>query len=196
MKVWSRSAPRFGIAACILFLFNSCFQERIPEKPADKTDWLSPTEVPILLENLSKSVATLNLNNYQRCFKTEGYHFQADPDLAANNQGLFGLWKWEKENQFFFNLHRSAQPLSNSNVFTYSNKRENNVSADSVELTANYQLAVYHQDTVFKAVNFQGLLTLQLKRNAQNEWQIVQWRDNKTGEFKCISDLKQRFFAP
>lgn len=179
-----------------LCLLLSCFSERSPEKPADNTGWISPTEVSILSENLSRSLAGLNLNNYRRCLAVDKFAFFADPTIAANNQGLFSTWNWDKENQFFNNLSLAAQPLSTGNSFTLSNIRNNNFGADSLEMTASYQMAVYHQDTSFRAVNFRGLLTLQLKRNAQNEWQIVQWRDNKTETAPCLSELKQHFFAP
>jgi hypothetical protein len=179
-----------------LVFLSGCFQGRSPELPADNTGWVSPTEVSILMENLQKSVSTLNLNNYRRCLLSEKYVFYADPDVAANNQGLFSGWNWDKENQFFNNLIVASQPLSSGNSFTLSAIRNNNLGADSVELTADYAMAVYHQDSSFKAVNFRGLLTLQLKRNAQNEWQILQWRDNKTGSGTCLSELKQHFFAP
>ena len=180
----------------LLFFLPACFKERSPEKPADNTGWVSPTEVSILSDNLSKSISTLNLNNYRRCLAADKFSFFADPTIAANNQGLFSNWNWDKENQFFNNLIVAAQPLSAGNSFTLSNIRNNNFGADSLEMAADYQMAVYHQDTVFKAVNFRGLLTLQLKRNAQNEWQIVQWRDNKTETAPCLSELKQHFFAP
>lgn len=179
----------------LLFL-GSCFGERSPEKPAENTGWVSPTEVSILSDNLSRSISTLNLNNYRRCLAAEKFSFFADPTIAANNQGLFSSWNWDKENQFFNNLMVAAQPVSSGNSFVMSNIRNNNFGADSLEMAADYQLAVYHQDTSFKAVNFRGLLTLQLKRNAQNEWQIVQWRDNKTQTAPCLSELKQHFFAP
>ena len=180
----------------MLLLLASCFSERSPEKPADNTGWLSPTEVNILTDNLSRSIATLNLNNYRRCLAADKFLFFADPTIAANNQGLFSAWNWDKENQFFNNLLVAAQPLSSGNSFVLSNIRNNNFGADSLELAADYQMAVYHQDTSYRAVNFRGLLTLQLKRNAQNEWQIMQWRDNKSETAPCLSELKQHFFAP
>ena len=180
----------------VLLWFTSCFNERSPEKPVDTTGWVSPTEVSILTDNLSKAIKTMNLNNYRRCLAADRFQFFADPDLAASNQGLFSSWTWDKENAFFTNLQVAAQPLSASNSFAYSNIRFNNFGVDSVEMVANYQLALYHQDVNFKNVNFKGLLTLQMKRNAQNEWQIVQWRDNKINQYACLSELKQHFYAP
>lgn len=193
MQVFEKAGRLAGL---FLIFLSACFQVRSPEKPSDVTGWVSPTEVSILMENLQKSVSALNLNNYRRCLLAERFVFFADPDVAANNQGLFTGWNWDKENQFFNNLVVASQPLSTTNSLTLSSIRNNNLGADSVELTADYQMAIYHQDTSFKAVNFRGLLTLQLKRNAQNEWQIIQWRDNKTGNTACLSELKQHFFAP
>lgn len=179
----------------LLLLMASCFEVRSPEKPADATGWISPTEIPILTENLSKSLVTLNLNNYRRCLQADNFVFFADPDIAAINQGMFSGWTWDKENQFFNNLMLASRPVSTSNSFLLSNLRSNNIGVDSVELAADYQLAIFHQDTSFKPVNFRGLLTFQLKRNAQNEWQIVQWRDNKVNGNTCLSELKQHFFV-
>ena len=177
-------------------LMVACFNERSPEKPAEGTDWVSPTEISILMDNLSRNLSTLNLNNYRRCLASEKFSFLADPTLAANNQGLFGTWNWDKENQFFNNLNRAAQPVSQNNSLVFSNIRNNNFGPDSVEVTADYQLSVYHQDTAFKTVNFRGLASFQIKRNTQNEWQIVKWQDNKTGTGTCITELRQHFFAP
>lgn len=180
----------------LLLPLHACFDVRSPEKPVDNTGWISPTEINILTDNLGKSLTSLNLNNYRRCLATDKFVFFADPDVAANNQGVFSFWTWDKENQFFNNLQVQSTPVSTSNSFLLSNVRNNNIGVDSVELAADYQLAVYHQDTSFSPVNFRGLLTLQLKRNAQNEWQIVQWRDNKMNQYACISELKQHFYAP
>lgn len=185
-----------GFALLLLILpMVACFDVRSPEKPDDATGWISPTEVIILTDNLSKSLSTLNLNNYRRCLNADKFVFLADPDIATTNQGMFAGWNWDKENQFFNNLLLASRPVSASNSFLLSNVRSNNIGVDSVEFTADYQMAVYHQDTAFKPVNFSGLLTFQLKRNSQNEWQIVQWRDNKINNNSCLSDLKQHFYV-
>jgi hypothetical protein len=40
------------------------------------------------------------------------------------------------------------------------------------------------------------LLSFQMRRNRQNEWQIVTWQDNKTNSGPCWTELRQHFFAP
>jgi hypothetical protein len=174
----------------------SCFNERSPKKPGENTGWVSPTEPSILIENLQRAVTTLNLNNYRRCLLAEQFRFRADPSLQANNLGLFASWTWDNENQFFNNLSLFSQPVNPGNSLTFSNVRIINANPDSLEYTADYSLSVYHQDTRFQAVTFGGLASFQMKRNRQNEWQIVSWQDNKTRENPCWTELRQYFFAP
>jgi hypothetical protein len=181
------------------FLFlalPSCFNERSPKKPDENTNWISPTEPNILIDNLNKAVSTLDVNNYKRCLASEIFSFRADPNILANNLGLFSKWYWDNENQFFNNLRVAAKPINPNNSLNMSNIRIINVNPDSLEYTANYALNIYHQDTSFAAVRFSGLLSFALKRNRQNEWQIVNWQDNKTNEGPCWTELRQHFFAP
>jgi len=173
-----------------------CFNERSPKKPEDNTDWLTPTEPSILIENLQKAISTLNLNNYRRCIATDNFRFKADPTITANNLGLFNSWTWDNETQYFNNLTRASVPLSSNNSLQFINTRFINISSDSMELTADYNLSIYHQDTSYQSVTFAGLLSFQMKRNRLNEWQIASWQDNKTKSTPCWTELRQHFFAP
>lgn len=175
---------------------TACFNERSPKKPEENTDWISPTEPSILLDNFQKASNTLNLNNYRRCFFTDRFRFFADPTISANNLGLFSNWTWDNELQYFNNLSQASQPVNPNNSLSFSNTRIVNHGADSLELTSDYLLSVYHQDTSYQSVTFTGLLTFQMKRNQQNEWQISRWQDNKTKTNPCWTELRQHFFAP
>lgn len=186
----------FFLCLLILAAMTSCFNERSPKKPEENTDWLTPTEPSILIENLQKAISTLNLNNYRRCIATENFRFKADPTLTANNLGLFNAWTWDNETQYFNNLTQASKPINPNNSFQLINTRIINISSDSLELTADYNLSIYHQDTSFQSVTFAGLLSFQMKRNRQNEWQIAGWQDNKTKSTPCWTELRQHFFAP
>ncbi len=176
--------------------FFGCFNERVPKQPEVNQEWISPTEPSILIGNLVNAVTRLDVNNYKRCMAYEKFTFRADPSLMANNLGLFSHWTWENENQFLNNFRVASQPVNSSNSLTFSNSRINNFNQDSLEYTADYSLNIYHQDTAFKAVGFSGLLSFQMRRNRQNEWQIVTWQDNKTNSGPCWTELRQHFFAP
>jgi len=186
----------FLLLICLFMVLTGCFNEREPKKPDENTSWITPTEPNILLDNLRKAVSTLDLNNYKRCFESEKFRFTADQTIAANNLGLFSNWTWDTENQYFNNLKVSASPLNANNNLNLINSRIINFSPDSLEFTSDYSLSLYHQDTSFASVNFSGLLSFQMKRNRQNEWQIVVWQDNKTKPTPCWTELRQHFFAP
>jgi len=174
----------------------SCFKERSPKKPEENTSWISPTEPSILTENLKKAVIELNFNNYRRCLATDIFRFKADPTITANNLGLFNAWSWDSETQYFNNLTQAAKPVNTNNSLVFTNTRIINISSDSLELTTDYNLSLYHNATDYQSVTFIGLLSLQLKRNRQNEWQVVTWQDNKTTATPCWTELRQHFFAP
>jgi hypothetical protein len=148
------------------------------------------------MDNFKKAISRLDINNYKRCLASDQFSFRADPSIMANNLGLFSKWNWDNENQFFNNLIVAAQPINANNNLALNNIRIINLNLDSLEYTADYALSIYHQDTSFKAVSFAGLLSFQMKRNRQNEWQIVSWQDNKTKPGPCWTELKQHFFAP
>lgn len=173
----------------------ACFKERSPKPPDENSGWVSPTEPSILLDNLKKAVIRLDQNNYRRCFLTEKFVFRADPTILANNLGLFNHWDWDNETQYINNLNLAALPASKNNSLDFQNSKIVNYSSDSLEFTAHYALAIYHQDTSFSTVNFNGIVTLKMKRNRQNEWQIITWEDYKIESQDCWTELKQHFFT-
>lgn len=190
-------AQRFKLFIFLLLVAlgtSSCFSERSPKPPDENSGWVSPTEPSILLENLKKAVTSLDQNNYRRCIASEKFRFKADPTILANNLGLFSIWNWDNEVQYINNLNVAATPASKNNSLTFQNTRTQNYSIDSVEFTANYSLALYHQDTSFSQVNFAGVMVLKMKRNRQNEWQISTWEDVKTDPQACWTELRQHFF--
>jgi hypothetical protein len=195
-RIWKfTSSPAWALVLVMAFCMG-CFSERSPKAPEENTGWISPTEPNILLENLRKAVVELNLNNYRRCLNTDNFRFKADPTLSANNIGLFATWNWDSENQFFNNLSQAAQPVNINNALIFTNTRLINHTSDSIEITADYQLSMLHQDKSYQAFTFAGLASFQMKRNRQNEWQISGWYDNKTKENPCWTELRQHFFAP
>ena len=74
------------------------------------------------------------------------------------------------------------RPISRDQLYT----------ADSVEVSALYQLRIAQQDTAFHAGLLQGNMRLILRRR-NNEWRIIAWRDQRTGPGLCWTDLKKYF---
>lgn len=186
MHYWS-----FGLA---FLLCIACFRVREPALPDGNTDWVTPTEPSILLDNFSKAATQVELNNYKRCLKSNNFSFQADPTIKANNIGLFSNWQLDQEVQYFNNLMVKKANVS-GNALTFNNKKFINYSPDSLEFTAEYELKMYNSDTLLEDNMFIGQLSFIMVRNRQNEWQISQWQDLKTKPTKCWTELKLFFYS-
>ncbi len=96
-----------------------------------------------------------------------------------------------EETTYFTSLRRRSAP-GTTNTLTLTDQRDQLYTADSVEVSALYQLKVAQQDTAFHAGLLQGNLRLILRRR-NNEWRIVAWRDQRTSPGLCWTDLKKYF---
>jgi hypothetical protein len=173
----------------------ACFQLREPAAPTALTSWTSPSEPDILLDNYKQAITTLNLVNYERCFKKDGFKFTPDPTVSGQNVGIFQRWTIQEELEYLKNLRNNGSNTGN-NRLDFSNTKRIFLSVDSLEFNATYNLQLYHSDTSFNNYQFQGNLILTMVRNRSNEWAIRTWQDNKNGNGLCWTDLKQYFVSP
>ncbi|GAC1380258.1 MAG: hypothetical protein NVSMB30_28000 [Hymenobacter sp.] len=154
-------------------------------------EWIQPTQVDILLANFTAAVQHLNAANYERSFSGPGYRFSPDPTSAGSSPALFANWSVPEETTYFTSLRRHTA-ATGSNTLTLTDRRDQLYTADSVEVSALYQLKVTQQDTAFHAGLLQGNLRLILRRR-NNEWRIIAWRDQRTTPGLCWTDLKKYF---
>ncbi|MEL6590244.1 MAG: hypothetical protein AAFQ68_09195, partial [Bacteroidota bacterium] len=58
-------------------IFSACFNIRQVEPPSSSaSNWVSPTDYQILLDNLQLAVNQRNVQNYLRCFEQEELDFE------------------------------------------------------------------------------------------------------------------------
>ncbi len=183
----------FSFFTLTAFLLSGCFNVREPEPPGTAGGWTSPTETNTLLENLRIAVSTLNTANYERCFTPASFRFIPDPLTPGVANGVFDNWSVQEERIYLTNVKTSTN--NGSGNLTLNNRQEIFFSADSLELTAQYELEVQHQDATFPHYNFDGTLRMILVRR-QNEWNIQSWQDNRLSDSLCWTDLKNHFYAP
>ena len=179
--------------AVALLALPACFQLREPEPSVTSSEWIQPTQIDILLANFSTAVQRVNVANYERSFSGPDFRFVPDPTSAGSAPGLFANWSVAEETTYFSSLRRRSVPtVSNSLVLT--DRRDQLYTADSVEVSALYQLRISQQDTSFRAGLLQGNIRLILRRR-NNEWRIIAWRDQRTGPGLCWTDLKKYFIS-
>ena len=171
----------------------ACFQLREPEPSAAASEWIQPTQVDILLANFTTAVQNVNVANYERTFSGPTYRFVPDPTSAGSSPALFANWSVPEETTYFSSLRRRT-PATGGNTLTLSGRRDQLYTADSVEVSALYQLRIVQQDTAFHAGLLQGNIRLILRRR-NNEWRIVAWRDQRTTPGLCWTDLKKYFIS-
>ena len=172
-------------------LCGGCFNVREPEKPDAVSEWLSPTQPDILIENFTRSVRNLNISVYSRCFSAD-FRFKADPATAGANTALFENWSAAEERDYFNSLKNKS--ASNAlNLLELTKTRENFFQADSLEQYFSYKLRTSQTDTTLKTHDFSGTMRLVLRRR-NNEWEIAKWEDNRENQ-ACWSDLKKHFIA-
>ena len=190
LKRWPRPAARL-LPGLVLLAAASCFQLREPEPAATASEWIQPTQVDILLSNFTTAVQHLNVANYERSLAGPEYRFGPDPTSAGSSPALFANWSVPEETTYFTSLRRRSAPTAN-NSLVLTGRRDQFYTADSVEVSALYQLRIAQQDTAFHAGLLQGNLRLILRRR-NNEWRIIRWTDQRTGPGLCWTDLKKYF---
>ena len=191
LKSGRKAARRLRCLAVLAL--PACFQLREPEPAVTASEWIQPTQVDILLANFTTAVQHLNVANYERSFSGPDYHFVPDPTSAGSSPALFANWSVPEETTYFTSLRRRTAPGTN-HTLTFSNRRDQLYTADSVEVSALYQLRVVQQDTAFRAGLLQGNIRLILRRR-NNEWRIIRWTDQRTGPGLCWTDLKKYFIS-
>ncbi|UOQ51322.1 hypothetical protein [Hymenobacter cellulosivorans] len=184
---------RWLLLLALPLLCAACFQIREPE-PADAvSDWISPTQIDILLANFTAAVQRANVTNYERCFSGPAYRFVPDPTAAGTATSLFANWSVSEERDYFNSLRRRMTP-SATNQLTLTDRRDQLFTADSAEVSALYQLRLTQQDTAFRTNLVEGNIRL-LVRRRNNEWKIAGWRDQRTSARGTWTDVKKYFIT-
>lgn len=183
------------IVPFLTLLLSGCFNVREPEAPSTQSEWTAASQPSILLDNFTRAVQQLNPATYERCLAPDVFTFLPDPDAATNSNQIFDNWAYTEEQAYFNSLKKRSAAGGANQLHLSPTSRPDNFTGDSlVELSRHYKLTVFHQDTAFKTVNFEGTLRF-IMRRYNNEWKIALWQDSKTGPEPCWSELKKYFFT-
>ncbi|MEL7531475.1 MAG: hypothetical protein AAFN10_09220 [Bacteroidota bacterium] len=182
----------FIMLLAIVILLAGCFNIRPVEPPSSSaSNWVSPTDYQILLDNLQQSVNQRNVQNYLRCFNQEQLEFQPVASLFNNNENIWVNWSISDEQAYFDNFVADlAVATGNSLSLTETDLQD--VTSDSLKYVGDYLLRVNHSDTSLTTL-FQGQLQLVIKLNAFNEWEIERWTDIEIYQDSSWSELKLRY---
>ncbi len=182
----------FLILCSIFFILSGCFNIRPVEPPSSSaSNWVSPTDYQILLNNLQLSVNQRNVQNYLRCFNQEKLDFQPVASLFNNNENIWVNWSISDEQAYFDNFVADLA-VSTGNSLSLTETDLQDVTSDSLKYVGDYLLRVNHSDTSLTTL-FQGQLQLVIKLNSFNEWEIERWTDIEIFQDSSWSELKLRY---
>jgi hypothetical protein len=169
----------------------ACFETRPIEPPSSSSsDWVSPTDYNILLDNLKKAMAAGNVQNYLRCFDQEEFLFEPAGSLFNNNETVWQNWSLLDDQAYLENMIADFGPSGNSLSLLEADLQD--VSADSLRYVGEYSLRINHEDTTLTTL-FKGQLQFLIRLNTFNEWEIEKWADIETHTDSSWSLLKLRF---
>ncbi len=171
---------------------TGCFRTRDVEEPVtSSSDWVSPTDYTILLNNMEMAVGEQNVQNYLRCFNQDSLRFVPSTPTYTGNEILWDNWTWQDEQNWFNNV-LSDLGLSSGNRISFDEVDLQSFSSDSLRYIGNYDMTMNHRDTSL-TVRFRGQLEFLMKINQFNEWEITRWFDYETRLDSSISRLKLNY---
>lgn len=191
------SSPMRNIVSVILFctvclLFSACLETRTVEPPANNSsDWVSPTDYQILLENLISSINQRNTQNYLRCFNRDKFEYLPVASLAGFNESLWALWSIQEEQAYLENLINNLTGASGG-LLQLEELDLQDQTGDSLRYLGAYDLEVRHADTTIP-YRLRGQVQWTMKLNDFNEWEIHRWADIETSVDSSWSLLKLNY---
>lgn len=176
---------------CTFFLV-ACFNTRDVEPPATgSSDWVSPTDYTILLNNLKLSISQKNTQNYLRCFNDDSLRFVPATTTRSGNEILWDSWNIADELTWFDNVINKLA-IVNGNYLELEQVDLQSFSTDSVKYIGNYTMQLNHSDTTL-TTHFRGQVEFVCKVNEYNEWEIHRWSDFETAPDSSWSSLKLEY---
>jgi len=173
-------------------LLSSCLKTREVEEPiVGSSDWISPSNYSILLDNLKTAITQKNVQNYLRCFIQDELVYIPSTPIYTGNEILWDNWGWQDENNWFSNVIQDLG-IPTGNQLVLNEVDIQSFSGDSLRYIGNYDLVMNHRDTAL-TVRFRGQLEFLMKVNEFNEWEIGKWADYETSSDSSLSRLKLNY---
>ncbi|MCG6913556.1 hypothetical protein LJE86_06525 [bacterium BMS3Abin03] len=170
------------------------FQTRPPEGPdQSRSNYISPSEPKILIENIINSFSDKNADNYRKSFESNptsiAFTFIPTSSAQVTYQSIWLDWNIDSEFQYF----KSAQTTVPSELpMTLSLSTEQGsfsvLGADSVKYNSKYSISIPQYNS--NALNYQGNVEFTLIRDSRQIWVINYWKDYAIQDNPSWSDLK------
>ena len=168
-----------AIAAALL-LSGCIFTPRDPDGPpeGDVTDWETPINTSIVLQNLTAAFEGEGLQNYKDCF-TDSFRFHVDPSdsLAAGQEAeqRYANWTREDEEHAANGIFTVASDID----LSFTTIQEPDESSDETYRIEEYELIVTYEGGASEEVYYRGQASLHMRRDGTGRWAIFRWVDRR-----------------
>lgn len=174
------------------------FQTRDPEPPSQSSsNFLPPTEPPIVFTNMISAFRDLNSVNYLRSFSdtaSSGRNFQFEPNPQSRLRygGVFLNWTRQSEQQYFENMN-SRLPSGTAPILVFESLSAQSIQSDSAQYEATYRLTVPHSQPSIPT-EARGRAQFFLLADKSRSWSIWRWVDIQINQNTFSwSDFKGEF---
>lgn len=177
----------------ISFIAVACdlFNTRDAEEPnKNRSNWVTPSTVSLVIQNLKNSIADKNVNNYLDCFSDTLFASKSFSFLASSEALIqYQMQDWGKDDENTYFSAVIAKVTDNIPItLTLSDTIYSSLGGDSAIYSANYKLNVPYASS--SAVMYSGNLEFRLLRDNQSLWSIYFWKDTKSNSNPSWSELK------
>ena len=171
------------MAAITTFVLSGCiFSPRDPDGPPaeDATDWQTPVNTSIVLENLKAALEGDSPSNYRDCY-TEDFTHEVDPqdwlDAGQEAEDLYADWTRDDEEQSANGILGDAESITVSFV----NYQEPDETEDETDRIDDYTLTISWESGVYSGqeLTYEGRAIIYLRRDGTGRWAIYRWEDNR-----------------
>ncbi len=185
----------YKILIVLLMYFQGCdlFVTRDAEQPdRSKSNYETPSEPRIVIQNLKNSFSDRNADNYKKNFAlgpplvSRNFFFLPTSQALSSDPNLWLSWNVESEFSYFKNL---ITRVSSDLPINISLTSENySPLGDSTIYTAEYSISV--PQLAGEPDIFEGSLKFNMITDNQAAWVIYYWEDIAKEGKKSWSDLK------
>jgi len=178
----------------VLLSLTACdiFNTRDAEDPEEsRSNYTTPSEPEILIQNLINSFSDKDANNYIKsftdpAFSNKVFFFLPTSSASQTFSNIWTDWNVDKEFQYFQNLV-TAVPEGLPVTLIFTNKNFNQLG-DSLNYTAGYSINVPQSNA--EPLNYKGNIKFSMVRDMRDTWAIYFWQDNAISDSQSWSDLK------
>jgi len=181
----------------VLMLFTSCefFDTRNPESPEGSTNfWTPPVDPADVLENVNMAFSLHDASLYMKSFAKpdnadSAFTFYPDMSTIGYDTTLFTQWGYYDEDAFIRNLFSPDFLPTNAVALIEFIAESEEPGENTPVYRESYTITLQLTDLELPQ-EYSGKANIRFDRDYNNNWVIISWEDEASGDNPSITKLK------